>query len=405
MRRFFVVAMLLVAVFLVVSQSHAGWLFGRRGGGCPGGKCPVAPNYRKPSDPQPVKPRPYVTRVVCGGSAGSGVMVEWNGQPYVLSAWHVFGSGGKRAKFKSPSGTYESASVIATSKAYDLALLKPDDPAGLVTTPLSYARPVDGQELVRAGCGHGDYYQERRGKWLRPQRPYSKNGGTELEWGSMSASARSGDSGCPILDKNGWCVGILHHGNASVTVFTVAARVRKFLREHLGPEEVKQEQVAESDPNVPFEPPAFPSFIPHIELPPDPDPYVRDSPPPSGKGYTVDLPDISTTDPSILESLGKDKKPVISPIPDGVKKLLKDATTTHNHDGGSVAGTSVLPSPQQSEGEGAGMDVKDDTIPAVPRFLDPEPMPDGKEQENKRGSGWPLVLLIAGACVVAYYWK
>ena len=361
--------MLLVAVLLFVGDCQA-WPWGRSQ--CPGGKCPTAPNYRKPTDPQPVNPRPYVVRVRCGNVAGSGTVIQWNGVYYALTAKHVVGSA-KRAKFKGPSGVYRDATIVARTGPYDMALLKPDDQTGLSATDIGDGRPVDNQELIRVGYGGNGYYQEDRGRFLN--KVWTPSGGDTAEWAKTTALARSGDSGGPILDATGRLVGVLHHkaiaNGPGQTIFTVAGRVREFLNKSLGPESAPLENtlIAESQNDSP-------TLVP--------DHYARDTPP-SCNGCVIDLPDVSTSDPSVLESLYK--KPVITPIPDGVNELVKDAIANDTGDSGGVAATDgSAPLPVENH-----------------RFLDPEPVT--QEQKKEAGDDWLLVLLVLGCGAAFLYFN
>lgn len=95
---------MLIVLTVIVCDSFGGpfGLFGRRGGNCPGGKCPTT----RPGDPQPKEPRPYVVRVRAA-STGSGVIVNWQGKPYIVSAWHVAKTLGA-ATIKVDGGVYRA---------------------------------------------------------------------------------------------------------------------------------------------------------------------------------------------------------------------------------------------------------------------------------------------------------
>ena len=86
--------------------------------------------------------------------------------------------------------------------------------------------PEIGDVLTIAGYGTGDY-QESKGKVIQFCAPNKNGVGDILE---LKATARSGDSGGPILSKDGELVGVLFGSINGLTNGSHSGRVLKFLK-------------------------------------------------------------------------------------------------------------------------------------------------------------------------------
>jgi hypothetical protein len=174
-------------------------------------------------------PHPSVARIVApensGTSLGSGVLVDVNrNQGLVLTNWHVIRDSRSAVLVQFPDGFQSAGTVVRWDEPWDLAAIviwKPN------ATPIALAdkQPELGEPLTIAGYGRGPFRAE-----TGPCTQYLAPGsGYPLEFVELSATARQGDSGGPILNAQGKLAGVLFGQNDGRTIGSCSTRLRTFL--------------------------------------------------------------------------------------------------------------------------------------------------------------------------------
>ena len=174
-------------------------------------------------------PHPSVARIVApdegGVSLGSGVLVDMNqSQGLVLTNWHVIRDTRSAVLVQFPDGFQSAGTVIRHDEAWDLAALVIWKPQA-TPIPLADQPPQIGELLTIAGFGRGAYRAETGPctEYLSPGTGYAK------EFVELSATARQGDSGCPILNADGKLAGVLFGQSEGRTIGSCSTRVKAFL--------------------------------------------------------------------------------------------------------------------------------------------------------------------------------
>ena len=174
-------------------------------------------------------PHPSVARIVApdegGVSLGSGVLVDMNqSQGLVLTNWHVIRDTRTAVLVQFPDGFQSAGTVIRHDEAWDLAALviwKPE----ATPIPLAEQPPQIGELLTIAGFGRGAYRAETGPctEYLAPGAGYAK------EFVELSATARQGGSGGPILNADCKLAGVLFGQSEGRTIGSCSTRVKTFL--------------------------------------------------------------------------------------------------------------------------------------------------------------------------------
>ncbi len=174
-------------------------------------------------------PHPSVARIVApdegGVSLGSGVLVDMNqSQGLVLTNWHVIRDTRSAVLVQFPDGFQSAGTVIRHDEAWDLAALVIWKPQ-VTPIPLADQPPQIGELLTIAGFGRGAYRAETGPctEYLSPGTGYAK------EFVELSATARQGDSGGPILNADGKLAGVLFGQSNGRTIGSCSTRVKEFL--------------------------------------------------------------------------------------------------------------------------------------------------------------------------------
>ncbi|MDY0165445.1 MAG: trypsin-like peptidase domain-containing protein [Thermoguttaceae bacterium] len=172
---------------------------------------------------------PAVVRVVVqdksGRSHGSGALVAVTDSfGLVLTNWHVVRDAAAPPVVIFPDGFQSAATIARIDRDWDLAALviwRPRaDPIPLAATP-----PRPGEPLAIAGYGKGQYRVDtgRCTQFLSPGKHHP------FELVELTASARQGDSGGPILNTRGELAGVLFGSAFGRTTGSHSGRVRQFL--------------------------------------------------------------------------------------------------------------------------------------------------------------------------------
>lgn len=203
-----------LAALLALSQT--GWLFATQ---WPWSR-PVAP---------PREPHPAIVRVCVeetdGMAYGSGTLIDvqddWG---LIVSNWHVVQNAAGETRVLFPHGFRATARVLGTDQDWDLAALLIRRPP-VSPMPLAARAPRPGEPLTIAGYGSGRY-QVQTGRCTQYVAPSAQH---PFEMVEVSAPARQGDSGGPILNAAGELAGVLFGSNRGTTSGAYAGRVRRFI--------------------------------------------------------------------------------------------------------------------------------------------------------------------------------
>ena len=283
-------------------------------------------------------PHPAVVRIVAaekaGASLGSGVLVDANReQALVLTNWHVVRDSRSAVLVQFPDGFQTAGTVVRWDEAWDLAALVIWKPQA-TPVPLAATPPAPGDLLTIAGYGRGPYRAQtgRCTEYLSPGTGYPK------EFVELSAGARQGDSGGPILNERGELAGVLFGQNNGHTIGSCSTRLRTFLAsvgssgftpaaaaayadaravDHGGPgaEHASRVRMAAASINTAPQPPQ--EFAHYGAMPPDAAPFASASlPPPAQPSWlpsAISLPtrdelaaifDVATNGQAMLSAVG-----------------------------------------------------------------------------------------------------
>jgi len=174
-------------------------------------------------------PHPAIARIVVpekdGISYGSGTLVDARGQfGLVVTNWHVVRDAAGQVTVEFPGGFKSPAQVVKTDKDWDLAALSVYRPQA-TPLPVTATAPQPGEWLTIAGYGGGDW-RTATGKCTQYLAP-----GVDFphEMVELSAEARQGDSGGPILNHRGEVAGVLFGSGPGYTSGSYGGRVLQFL--------------------------------------------------------------------------------------------------------------------------------------------------------------------------------
>ncbi len=174
-------------------------------------------------------PNPAVARIAAvegnSLSQGSGTLIEVRGdRGLVITNWHVIRDAKGPIIATFPDGFRSAATVLKVDQDWDLAALLIWRPNAMPIA-ISTMAPRPGESLTIAGYGSGDYRAVTGQciQYVAPGRhmPY--------EMVEVSAEARQGDSGGPILNDRGELAGVLFGAGGGTTSGSFCGRVRSFL--------------------------------------------------------------------------------------------------------------------------------------------------------------------------------
>ncbi|MFZ1934675.1 MAG: serine protease, partial [Thermoguttaceae bacterium] len=176
-----------------------------------------------------VAPHPAVVRVVApdsdGVSYGSGSLVavdETSG--LIVTNWHVVRDAVGPIVIYFPDGFRSRGVLLRVDRDWDLAALAIRRP-NVQPIPLASQTPRPGDPLTIIGYGSGSY----RVATGRCTEYVSPGGNNPAEMVELSAPARNGDSGGPILNTRGELAGVLFGTASGCTTGSYCGRLRGFL--------------------------------------------------------------------------------------------------------------------------------------------------------------------------------
>ena len=174
-------------------------------------------------------PHPAIVRIAAPNrdslSLGSGSLVAINEKhALVLTNWHVINEAAGVVRVIFADGFQSGAVVLAADKDWDLAALVIWKPRA---QPLAVSRqiPQPGDPLTIAGYGSGSF-RTASGRCTQYLSPGTNFPNEIIE---LSAAARQGDSGGPILNSRGQIAGVLFGTAGGLTSGSHCGRVSQFL--------------------------------------------------------------------------------------------------------------------------------------------------------------------------------
>jgi hypothetical protein len=314
-----------------------------------------------------VGPLPSVARIIVpekdGVSYGSGTLVavrEQNG--LIITNWHVVRDAAGPISVLFPDSFQSPAQVLKVDQDWDLAALAIWKPQA-APQPVSAQAPQPGEDLIIAGYGSGQW-RAAAGKCTQYVSPSNNH---PLEMVEVSASARQGDSGGPILNARGELAGVLFGSAQGATSGSYCGRVREFLTS-LAPEMAVAPPAPNPQPLVAATPPAMPGW-PGSKPPANAIPVASTAPPTTS-------PPVSKADPY---------GPPIAPEPPPAEENALASTGDQGH-----AQPTTLAVPPKSTSDrpftnvaiSQRMDLSGDL---APRTRELEPIVERDEVENSAG--------------------
>jgi hypothetical protein len=176
-----------------------------------------------------LQPHPAVARIVVperdGTTYGSGALVAVNeSSGLVLTNWHVVRDASGAIVVWFPDGFHSGAYLLRVDRMWDLAALAIRRP-NVAPIAISSVAPRPGEALTIAGYGSGSY-RAVTGQLTQYVSPGSDQ---PFEMIELSAPARNGDSGGPILNSRGELAGTLFGSAFGRTTGAYCGRLRWFL--------------------------------------------------------------------------------------------------------------------------------------------------------------------------------
>ena len=160
-----------------------------------------------------------------GAAYGSGALVAVNESTgLVVTNWHVVCDAAGPIAVYFPDGFRSPATVLRTDRDWDLAALAIWRP-NVQPIAVSNVAPRPGEPLTIAGYGSGSY----RAVTGRLTQYVSPGANQPFEMIELSAPARQGDSGGPILNSRGELAGVLFGTAFGRTTGSYCGRLRWFL--------------------------------------------------------------------------------------------------------------------------------------------------------------------------------
>lgn len=180
------------------------------------------------SEPQQ-QPHPAIARIIVaekdGISYGSGTLVDVRDQfGLVVTNWHVVRDAVGPVTVMFPGGFASPGNVVKTDKDWDLAAISIYRPTA-EPLQISPVAPQLGEPLAIAGYGSGTY--KVASGWVRAYNSPSPD--LPQEFIELSAEARQGDSGGPIINQRGEVCGVLFGSAPGYTCGAYGGRLRDFL--------------------------------------------------------------------------------------------------------------------------------------------------------------------------------
>lgn len=177
----------------------------------------------------PVTPHPAIVRVLSvdddGTSMGSGTLIDLSANyGLVITNWHVVRDTLGQVTVIFPQGYQSPARIAKVDEDWDLAALliwrPPVDPIRMASRP---PRPGDAIRIAGYGSGRFRVASGRVNQFVSPGRDLP------FEMIEVTAEARQGDSGGPMLNANGELAGVLFGSARGTTSGSHSGRLQQFL--------------------------------------------------------------------------------------------------------------------------------------------------------------------------------
>ncbi len=189
-------------------------------------QCSVGPDGKRKCPTHPAVVRICNTTRI-DRSYGSGTLIEYAGEPYILTCAHLFSDGVGEIAVGFAGVSRSKAKLLGVDQAWDLALLTVQESS---VTPVAIAEdyPEPGDEV--RSCGWGDnelLYRCNIGRVVG-YKSTSQNGSHETL--VLTGYGRQGDSGGPAFNRQGELVAVCWGTDGQAVYGTFCGRIRRFLR-------------------------------------------------------------------------------------------------------------------------------------------------------------------------------
>jgi hypothetical protein len=188
--------------------------------------------------------RKSIVRIYCrnegvSGDIGSGVFIQWNGWPVVLTARHVV-KDAKSIDVEFFEGRKTHARVLHEDAMWDAAVLEPiGNIEGISPAEIEFGNAAmqnAGDRLESCGYGPDGRLACNHGLFVGYRRSSQSLAGPD-DWMVVSGHARQGDSGGPIFNRNGRIIGVIWGTDGETVIGVQAGRLHLLLDAAVRPSE------------------------------------------------------------------------------------------------------------------------------------------------------------------------
>ena len=171
-----------------------------------------------------------VSRVTKNGmtrsNMGSGTLIDWHGEKFILTASHIFRDGVGTITISSQKRETVAGTLVLQDTYWDVVVLKPNRELDIVPINISDEVATKGDKTTAWGFGGNGQLIGTKGELVGYT--YSQKSGT-YETLRVTGGARYGDSGGAILNAKNELIGVIWGTDGQSTYATGHLRLQKLL--------------------------------------------------------------------------------------------------------------------------------------------------------------------------------